>query len=333
MTDSGEPLGEATLPLVPPAAALLVADDEARFQEVNEAATSLLGYSESELKQMHVWDITPAVQRSMAQAMWSEFLVQGRQAGVYQVRRADGRSITVQYEATANFRPGQHLSILQPASPSHAESRPLDECPFHRPFPADFDRCPTYEPVLSDMADSHEQSVGQVWTCLHLGARRLPARAVYYGRCGLGDAVHRSQWLAVASQHGLREVRALRLEFYRAAQREIARLVSAQAAASSKRQAFADTEAVKQASDGIMAIFADFVRRRGRELEAAKIDPGALRRALERTLADARTHSESAGLRPSQEIIASYSLEVQAFLRPDLVASRLLGGSATPVDR
>ncbi|HEY9286812.1 MAG TPA: hypothetical protein VIT43_02190, partial [Candidatus Dormibacteraeota bacterium] len=120
------------------------------------------------------------------------------------------------------------------------------------------------------------------------------------------------------------------LDFYRAAQREIARLVTAQAAARSKRQAVADTDAIKQASNGIMAIFADFVRRRRRELEAAKIDPGALRRALEHTISDVRTHSQSAGLRPSQEIIASYSLQVQAFLRPDLVASRLMGASATP---
>jgi hypothetical protein len=92
-------------------------------------------------------------------SLWQAFLKAVRQAGVYQVRRGDGRRVTVQYEAVAQFQPGRILSILHPMSPALPESRPLDECPFERPFPAVFDRCPTSQPLLAPMADSRDQAV------------------------------------------------------------------------------------------------------------------------------------------------------------------------------
>jgi len=151
-----------------PLAAILFADDEALFREINANAVALLKYSEQELLSMHVWDITASEQQADARSLWQEFLKAGRQAGVYQVRRGDARRVTVQYEALAQFRPGRNLSILHPMSPALPESRPLDECPFERPFPADFDRCPTSQPLLAPMADSRDQAVaaaGWVMRC------------------------------------------------------------------------------------------------------------------------------------------------------------------------
>jgi len=173
---------ETPLPLLPPSAAVLVADDEARFLEVNDAAVRLLKYSASQLSAMHVWDITAGPQVGDAKLMWKDFLSHGRQAGVYQVRRSDGRRVTVQYEATANVEPGRHLSILQPVSRAQPEARPLDECPFERPFPRDFNGCPVYQPVLAQMADSREQPIAQVWTCDHLTGKRIPYKPTYYAR-------------------------------------------------------------------------------------------------------------------------------------------------------
>lgn len=317
----------ADIPVLPPSAAVLIADDDARFQEFNEAAVKLLKYAPAELKRMHVWDITPAPQRDAARLMWKEFISQGRQAGVYQVRRSDGREITVQYEATANFRPGRHISILQPASRALPESRPLDECPFDRPFPRDFDRCPAYEPRLVHISDSREQAVGQVWTCDHLATAKIPSQAAYYGRCALGDAPKRSAWLTVARRRGLLRLRELRMDFYRGAEAEIRQLLASQAslqAGSSKEDAPARSRA---AGDLLLAALAAFIQRRRRDMIAASLEPAALTRAIEETLADGLRRHEVLGVRPPRRLITHYPLTVQAFLRPDLVAPQVMSRS------
>src|SRR6059058_4312599 len=68
---------ETPLPLLPPSAAVLVADDEARFLEVNDAAVRLLKYSASQLSAMHAWDITAGPQVGDAKLMWKDFLSLG----------------------------------------------------------------------------------------------------------------------------------------------------------------------------------------------------------------------------------------------------------------
>ena len=316
---------DSALPLLAPSAAVLIADDEARFREVNAAALDLLKYSEPELKRMHVWDITAPAQRDTARQMWKAFISEGRQAGIYQVRRSDGRQVTVQYEATANFRPGRHISILQPASRSHPESRPLDECPFDRPFAVDFDRCPAYQPRLAHMADSREQPVGQVWTCDHLAATRMRAQPAYYARCALGDAPSRSRWLGIAQQHGLLAVRALRSDFYRNARSEIRQLIAAQVAR--RGRPGEPLERLRTANDVLLAALADFIRHRRQDLKAAGIDPATLKRAVEATLHEGLRRGELQGLRPPEGLITTYPPAVQAFLRPDLGADRMLRGS------
>ncbi len=324
-TDHGS-VDVATI-LTPSDAAVLVADDEACFQQVNENAVTLLKYSEQELKGMHVWDITPGAQIEQAQQMWRDFLARGRQAGVYQVRRADGRYVTVQYEATANFRPGQHISVLMPTSRARGGSRPLDECPFDRPFPVDFDHCPAYQPVLLEMLDSHEHSVGQIATCRHLTTSRLENQPGFYARCGLGDAIQRSRWLTTAAGRGLLKVRELRTAFYREAQAELRQLIAARAASRSTPGSAQQHDRLRAASDLVMAALAAFTQRRNAELAAAGLDPATLRRAIEATLQQDASRGTTSALAPSREAIAGYPMPVQAFLRPDLVASRLMAGS------
>src|SRR5947209_4899016 len=270
---------ETTVPLLPPSAAVLVADDEARFLEVNDAAVRLLKYSASQLSAMHVWDITAGPQVGDAKLMWKDFLSHGRQAGVYQVRRSDGRRVTVQYEATANVEPGRHLSILQPVSRAQPEARPLDECPFERPFPPDFNSCPVYQPVLAQMADSREQPIAQVWTCDHLTAKRIPSKPTHYACCALGDAVDRSAWLQVAAERSLLEVRELRADFFRAAEKPIRRLIALQASSPSSIEPTADRR-LKAAGDGVLTALGDFLQRRRTALQLAGLDATTLQRAV-----------------------------------------------------
>ena len=150
------------------------------------------------LLQMHVWDITPSEQRGRAREMWGEFVAAGHQAGEYQVETGDGRVISVMYEAVANFRPGLHLSLLQPLARGRSAGRPLDECPYERPFPADFDRCPTYREAFSDELTLHGHRGERVRTCAHFQLGRL-ASGRFYGRCELGDAIARTRLTHAAS--------------------------------------------------------------------------------------------------------------------------------------
>jgi len=318
LEDAGQPPAMAS-----PLAAVLVADDEARFCEANANAVALLKYSERELMSMRVWDITASEQRTGARRLWQDFLKTGRQAGRYQVRRGDGRVVTVQYEAVAHFRPGRNLSILHPMSPALAESRPLDECPFERPFPADFDRCPTSQPALAPMADSRGQPVKPVWTCEHLSATNIPGKHRYYGRCGLGDALGRSRWLDVARDYHLLDLRRLRVDFWSEAEAQLSELIAAKAAVFSGESGPEPGRRLQAAVTALLDVLDAFAGRNSDRFATAGLDHTKLRNCVQTTLNDVLQSSAAEVLRPPSSLITAYPLAVQAFLRPDLVAVSL----------
>jgi hypothetical protein len=88
-----------------------------------------------------------------------------------------------------------------------------DECPYPKPFPADFDECPAFQPRQFIPLDTLYQPLEPVLTCRHLETRSLPERHRWYAACALGDAEARRNW---ASQVGV-----ARLERIRAVQREM----------------------------------------------------------------------------------------------------------------
>ncbi|HEX6386686.1 MAG TPA: PAS domain S-box protein [Anaerolineae bacterium] len=90
--------------------AILLADDDAHYVDVNPAACSLLGYSREELLGMRIWDITPERNRDGALAGWRAFLAAGKQSGVFTVETKDGTLREVEFRAVANILPGLHLS-------------------------------------------------------------------------------------------------------------------------------------------------------------------------------------------------------------------------------
>lgn len=308
---------------VKPLAAVLLADNEARFREVNDAAIELLKYSKEQLLSMHVWDITAPAQHAEARSQWQAFIKAGTQAGVYQIRRADGRRVTVHYEAVANVRPGRHVSVIRPVSPSLAESRPLDECPFERPFTADFDQCATYQPLITRMADSQERPVQPVWTCEHLLAANIAGQHRYYGRCGLGDAIDRSTWLELASKHHLLEVRRLRIDFYRRLEGALKDLIEAKMAAFSPAATGPDHERLAAGIANVVKSFETFSKRNRQKFAAAELDAELLRDCLKATLNHFRRERSYEAFQAPADLLSRYPLTVQAFLRPDLVAAQL----------
>jgi len=92
--------------------AMLLADDQRRYVDVNEAACTLLGLSRAELLEAGVDRLTPVALRGSVPALWERFLSQGAMQGVYELTDASGRLIRVTYVAVARVLPGLHLSCL-----------------------------------------------------------------------------------------------------------------------------------------------------------------------------------------------------------------------------
>jgi PAS domain S-box-containing protein len=95
-------------------AAALAADNSMRYTAVNTHACALSGFSNAELLQMTVMDVTPLPRTEEGHQLWQEFIAQGLQRGVYELRRKDGTMVPIRYWAYANVAPGVHISLLLP---------------------------------------------------------------------------------------------------------------------------------------------------------------------------------------------------------------------------
>lgn len=91
---------------------MVIADDDRRFVAANAAACLLLRLPEEFVLRMKVDDLTPPESRSLVGPLWEAFIRDGTQEGKYELLMPDGARVTVEYSATANIEPGQHLSIL-----------------------------------------------------------------------------------------------------------------------------------------------------------------------------------------------------------------------------
>ncbi|GAC1483155.1 MAG: hypothetical protein PVSMB9_08950 [Candidatus Dormibacteria bacterium] len=303
-------------------AASLIANDDARFTEVNDQAVNLLHYPREELLKMQVWDITPDMQRPDALDLWRAFIGVGQQSGSYQIRRRDGRLVTVDYVAVANYRPGAHLSVLRPVGRTMGPGRALHECPYERPFPAGFRSCPAYQPHLTYEADSKGEPVAPVWTCAHLRTTRNAEGKGFFAGCGIGDALARTRWLAAARSSHLREIQELRL----VAGDEVGLALEALYRARAQNDAVALTAArsrsLQAASDGVVKSFSDFAGRHADRLRAAGIEPQELSRCFAQTIEDFGRTPMVEGWVQSDAIVRTYPEGIRAFLRPDLYADR-----------
>ena len=92
-------------------------------------------------------------------------------------------------------------------------TRPVDECPYPKPFPTDFNSCPAYQARQFIPLDTLYQPLEPVLTCRHLETRAMTQRHRWYAACALGDAEARRRWA--------HDVGAARLERIRAVQREL----------------------------------------------------------------------------------------------------------------
>lgn len=91
---------------------MVIADDHRRYTAVNSAACLLLRLAEERVLELRVDDLTPPENRPHVELLWSAFIREGVQQGIFELLTPDGQRVTVEYSAAANVEPGRHLSIL-----------------------------------------------------------------------------------------------------------------------------------------------------------------------------------------------------------------------------
>jgi PAS domain S-box-containing protein len=112
-------LGAASAECV--AVTVLVADDDGRCVAATDSVRALIGYDESDVRALSMWDLACPSDAPAIRQQWRSLIDSGTQSGRYTLRHRDGTAITAQYFAVANVAPGLHVSALARA----ARPRPL----------------------------------------------------------------------------------------------------------------------------------------------------------------------------------------------------------------
>ncbi len=179
---------------------MLLANDDRRYREANEAACHLLGRSRDEFRRLRVEDLVADEAREAVPALWREFLARGSQGGEIGLLHADGHEIAVSYSATANIVPGTHLSVF----PRPGREDPVLDHETEHPRPARRTRLSVRErQVLSMLALG--ATGPEVAEALYL-SRETVRSHTRTARRKLG-ARTRSQALALAIKSGQIDVR------------------------------------------------------------------------------------------------------------------------------
>src|SRR5690242_4136256 len=89
---------------------VLVADDERRYVDANEAALRMLGMTREQLLDYRIDDLFVSEDGASVSAMWQEFLDRGGLTGLGRLRLPDGRVVDMRFGAVASVAPGRHLS-------------------------------------------------------------------------------------------------------------------------------------------------------------------------------------------------------------------------------
>jgi PAS domain S-box-containing protein len=91
---------------------MLLTDDERRYRDANPAAVDLLGISRDEILARRIDDFAPPEARAGLDEQWRDFIAEGEQSGRFVLLRPDGRTVEVDYSATAHILDGLHLAVF-----------------------------------------------------------------------------------------------------------------------------------------------------------------------------------------------------------------------------
>jgi PAS domain S-box-containing protein len=104
--------------------ALVLADDEGRYVDVNSAACELYGLPRDELLGKTAGDF--AAPGFDFDAAWDAFLDAETMRGEFELVRPDGDTRVTDFAARANIRPGEHLSVLRDVTERVERERQLE---------------------------------------------------------------------------------------------------------------------------------------------------------------------------------------------------------------
>ena len=93
---------------------MLIVDDQRRCVAANSPACALLRIEPEEVPWRRIDDFTPADDRDRLEEQWETFLANGEIEGWYQLPLPTGKTLPVEFSATANVLPGRHLSVVMP---------------------------------------------------------------------------------------------------------------------------------------------------------------------------------------------------------------------------
>ena len=215
--------------------------------------------------------------------------------------------------ASVPRRPGRLL-------PGESRDRPLDECPYERPFPDDFDDCPAYAARRFVPFDSLHRPLKPIWTCNFLTPRRAVDKAHgYYGCCSLGDAAERVAWVERIRKDRLDGVVRLQRATATLAQPFLGDIYAAKArqleGAEAEARATNDLETILHRLEGEIVAFIDQHRE---EFEAADLPVDACKEIMSlavREMVDRRTAASHQFIPPA-ELLERFPEEVRPLLFP-----------------
>jgi hypothetical protein len=202
---------------------------------------------------------------------------------------------------------------------------PADACPYRRPFPDDFDDCPTYQGTLFVGLDLQYRPLRPSQSCRFLTVGELPTvYGTFYARCALGDAAARGRWIERLDRERLQKLQVLRFDLVASMRpqiEELWRLKGDQLRAQKQGEAVSPdaTDALHTVSGQVTSAVERFLDQNAARLEELKLPRDALIKATLLTLEAfiEQPTTEEGQIELPDEVLAGFPREVRALLQPD----------------
>jgi hypothetical protein len=199
---------------------------------------------------------------------------------------------------------------------------PADACPYHRPFPPDFTACSAFQPRPFVALDLHYRPLPPVVTCQHLQVKATVVGAHrYYGRCGIGDAAARQQWVEQVRSLRLRALREVGAEINRITRPLLIQLWEAKGrqleAHRLSRETALPTAAVREVARRMRTQIMAVLQEHRAELESAGLPYETCRELVDAMLERFVSHpSTDVPLGVPPELLARFPEAVRIFFEP-----------------
>ena len=190
---------------------------------------------------------------------------------------------------------------------------PPDNCPYPRPFPADFSACPTFQAQRFVAATTQEQPLGIHLSCVHLRVGEH-AHNRFYAQCALGTAAERRAWLRQVGDRRVETMRRLGIEFNELYGDQTEPLLAAKAAAISAPDDPSAAEELERRLSELSAAMDEFMAAEARALEEIGFPVATLRVFIDEVLERWRESPRLGSPPISEEQLEGFPPELRSFL-------------------